>query len=112
MRLNPNDPDIYSNLASLQATCADAKYRDGKQAILNANKALKMRGGNVWQVRDTLAAAYAENGDFQKAREWEMKAIEIAAKDKSAKAKDIEEARSRLELYKQGKPCHEEPKKK
>ncbi len=51
---------------------------------------------------DTLAAAYAESGDFEEAKQWEAKVIEIAP--------DWKEFRSRLELYKQGKPYREEPK--
>ena len=46
------------------------------------------------------------------ASEWETKAIEMATTDKSVTEKDKAEALSRLELYKQGKPYHEEPKKK
>jgi hypothetical protein len=54
-----------------------------------------------------LAAAYAESGNFEKAKEWETKAIEMAPDEKSK-----QEVRSRLALYKQGKPYHEELKKK
>ena len=45
------------------------------------------------------AAAYAENCDFDKAKEWEAKAIKMATAEKIK-----EEYRSRLELYEQGKP--------
>ncbi len=53
---------------------------------------------------DTLAAAYAENGDFAKAREWQEKAIDLA--DEEGKT----DGRARLELYKQGKPYRMEAK--
>ena len=36
-----------------------------------------------------------ENSDFDKAKEWEAKAIEMATTDKSAKDKDKAEAHSR-----------------
>ena len=65
-----------------------------------------------WSCVGTLAAAYAESGDFEKAKEWEAKAIEMATTDRSVTDKDKQEMRDRLELYKQGKPYREEPKKK
>ena len=95
----------------MHATCPNEKYRDGKKAFENARKAYQLSGANEWSYLVTLAAAYAENGDFNKAKEWEAKAIEMATTDKSAKDKDKAEARSRLELYKQGRPYHEEFKK-
>ncbi len=51
---------------------------------------------------DTLAAACAENGEFGKAREWQTKAIEHLTHEN-----DKKDYRSRLELYKQGKPYRE-----
>jgi Flp pilus assembly protein TadD len=112
IRLNPKDARAYNNIASLQATCSGQHIRDGQKAIQNANKAYELSGGKEWQPLSTLAAAYAESGNFGKAVEWEMKAIEMAKNDKSVAAKDIEDERSFLELYKHGKPNHEEPKKK
>ena len=112
VRLDPNESDACNYIAWLEATCPDEKYRDGKRAVENANKAYQLTKGKDWNCVDTLAAAYAESGDFEKAKEWQAKAIEMAGKDKTAKAKDIGEARSRLEIYKQGKPYREDPKKK
>ena len=65
----------------------------------NANKAYHLSAGKDSLVLDILAAAHAESGDFQKAREFEEKAIELTAE------KDKSELRARLELYRQGKPC-------
>ena len=96
----------YNDLAWLQATCPDAKYRDGQKAFQNASKAYQLDGGNSWGYVDTLAAAYAECGDFDKAVEQETKAITLAGT-----AKGVDAARSRLELYKAKKPYREESKK-
>jgi len=52
---------------------------------------------------DTLAAAYAESGQFDKAVESQEKAIELAPDDEKA---DFE---TRLKLYQEGKPYREEP---
>jgi tetratricopeptide (TPR) repeat protein len=101
-----------NNLGWLLATCPDERYRDGKQALENAGKACQLVGGKNWHYIDTLAAAYAESGNFQKAKEWHAKAIELAATDKTVTDKDKKEMRDRLELYTQGKPYREEAKKK
>ncbi len=107
---DPKDACPYWNLARIEATCPDPEYRDGKKAVNNANKAYQLDSGEHWQCVGTLAAAYAEDGQFEKAKEWQAKAIELAKTDKSATDKKKAEARSRLELYKQGKPYREELK--
>ena len=50
-------------------------------------------------IIDTLAAAYAEIGDFASAIKWQNKAIEL-----EFDAKDKAEFESRLELYQGKKP--------
>ena len=92
-------------LAWLQATCPDEQFRDGKAAFLNATQAYRLSGGKYASHFDTLAAAYAENGDFTHAREWEVKAI---AREKSDKKKG--QYTARLELYRQQKPYRDEVK--
>jgi tetratricopeptide (TPR) repeat protein len=101
--IDPNRDSAYYNLALIYATCPDAKYRDGKKAVENAKKAHKLSGGNVWYYLATLAAAHAESGDFTKAQEYQGKAIDLAPEPAKANF------RTRLDLYKQGKPYHEEP---
>ena len=54
---------------------------------------------------DTLAAAYAETGDFESAVKWQTKAMELA--DESNR----KEIREHLDLLKAGKPIREEPPK-
>lgn len=113
IRLDPtNNANPYADLSWLYATCPDPKYRDGKKALANANKAYQLNGGKWWGCFDNLAAAYAECGDFDKAKEREEKAIELAKTDKSATEKDKADAASHLESYKQGKPWREKLEKK
>ena len=107
-----DNPQLYNILAWFYANCPDAKFRDGKKAVENASKAYQLGGGKNWSIVGTVAAAYAEKGDFKKALEWQAKAIELAATDKSVKDEDKAKARSRLELYKQNKPYREELKRK
>ena len=50
----------------------------------------------------TLAAAYAEVGEFDKAVEWEEKAIQLYAN-----ADDRKKGEERIKLYKEKKPYRE-----
>jgi len=107
--INPGNVLAYYRLGEIYATCPDAKYRDGKKAVENATKAYELDVGDEagdCGMLDAIAAAYAESGDFAKAREFQEKAID------SASDSYLPDYRSRLELYKQGKPFHRQPVKK
>jgi tetratricopeptide (TPR) repeat protein len=54
-------------------------------------------------ILDTLAAAYAEAGDFDQAIKWQQRAIELNASD----ADFVKGGKERLELYRQHKPYRE-----
>ena len=108
LRLAPNAASAYNGFAWLEATCPDSRYRDGKLAVINAKRVYELDGGKTGGFLDTLAAAYAESGDFDKAREWQSKVVEMAEEDKNATEKDKQEYRSRVDLYKQGKPYRDE----
>ena len=111
LAVNPKLTAAYNALGWLHATCPNEKYRDGSKAFENASKAYQLDGGIYWGYFETLAAAYAQSGDFKKAKDNQAKAIELAAADKSATDKDRAQAQARMELYTQGKPYHEEPPK-
>ena len=51
---------------------------------------------------DTLAAAYAETGDFEAAVTWQMRAIELLSDERRK-----DDYRRRLVLYQAGKPHRE-----
>ena len=92
-------------MAWLKATAIDAKYRDGKAAVESAKKAMELAGPNpAWNYHGTLAAAYAEAGDFDKAVAEQTKALESKDIDKDERAK----MEKRLELYKAKKPYRDE----
>ena len=69
-------PGLHMNLARCLATAPDAKLRDGKKAVEAAKKAVDMIKYRDGRDLDTLAAAYAEAGEFDKAVETQQKAID------------------------------------
>jgi tetratricopeptide (TPR) repeat protein len=101
VRLGPNDPMAHDNRARLLATCPEAKYRDGKEAVAAATRACAMTGWSYPMFLDPLAAACAEAGDFGAAVAWQEKAIGLVPD--GVKKDDY---RARLALYRAGKPYH------
>jgi len=104
IEMNPKFPVAYNQLAWLLATCPDGKYRDGRKAVENATRACELSQWVAPYLLDTLAAAYAEAGEFEHAVKWQSKAIELATPDYDKAA-----MQTRLKLYKAGKPYREAP---
>lgn len=104
VRINPDFTKGYDALAWLWATCPEANVRDGKKALEYAKKACDLAEDTNPDLFDTLAAAYAENGNFAEAVKWLKKGLE--SPDFSSER--LEQARSRLKLYEAGKPYREE----
>ncbi len=102
IRLAPQQPVPCNELAWLLATCSDANFRDGKRAFELAARGCQLTAWKHADNLDTLAAAYAECGDFEKAVEWQEKAIQLAAGTERNHGYE-----DRLQLYRNKKPCRE-----
>jgi hypothetical protein len=83
------------------ATDPDAKIRDPKKALEFAQKASDLTGGKSSSLLDTLAVAYAANGDFDSAIRWQTLAIERGTNES---AEERAGYLARFKLYEQGKP--------
>jgi len=100
IRINPNDEDANNNFAWFLATCPQTSMRDGKRAVKLATKACELSAWKGPGVMDTLAAAYAETGDFVNAVKCESSHI-ASLGEKSPK---LDAAQKRLALYKNHQP--------
>jgi tetratricopeptide (TPR) repeat protein len=87
-------------LAWLLSTCPDASFRNGKQAIAEATKDCESMYWNNWNCVDTLAAAYAEDKDFEQAVQFEQEALLKPDCNDERRA----ETQKRLGLYKKHLP--------
>jgi len=97
---------IYDDRAWLEATCPDARYRNGNQAIKDAEFAVRFGFTNKVSYLNTLAAAYAEAGDFDSAIKFEQQAIATQAKNER-----LIDADSALNTYRQHRPYRDYPGK-
>jgi tetratricopeptide (TPR) repeat protein len=103
IRLDPKFASAYDNRAWLRATAIDVKFRDGRRAVESATCACELTEWKDANKIDTLAAAYAEAGDFDAAVRWEEK-----AQGSYYDEKDKEEWRARLELYRAKMPYRDD----
>ena len=104
LKLNPADSGVLNNYAWLLATCPDDKLRDGKRALETALSACEITFYAEAHILSTLAAAYAETGDFEKAREWARKSVELGEKEQH---ESLDNLKAELASYEEDKPWRE-----
>ena len=105
LRSDPNSIEAMDNLAWSLATMKDNKLRNGTDAVQFAERLYAMGGSNVPPILDTLAAAYAETGKFSEATNTIQKAIALA--ETSGKTNAATKYRTRLKIYREGRPYRE-----
>lgn len=103
--VDPESSSVYQAMAWFYATCPERDFRDGVTALKLAEKSMEIEKKNRFNPKfyDTLAAAYAELGQFQKAIETQKQAIELLKEEKNYLDAAKDEIRNRLDLYKSGK---------
>lgn len=101
LKLDPENSGVLNNLAWVLATSPNDKLRDGKRSIELGQLACKLTDYKQAHILSTLAAGYAETGDFETAISWSTKAVE--AGDEPLK----DQLGKELASYKAGKPWRE-----
>jgi Tfp pilus assembly protein PilF len=97
MEISPDNFTILNNYAWMLATAPDEGVRDGDLAVEMALRVCDLGGWDQSMFLDTLAASFAESGDFESAVEWLTKAIEL-------EPENAEGRKERLERYKNKTP--------
>jgi len=102
VEIEPTDPAPASNLAWLLASCPDRSLRNGARAVELARRADALTGGDKPIVLHTLAAAYAEAGQFPAAVETAQRALKLAEAQSNAWLST--QLQRELKLYQAGQP--------
>jgi tetratricopeptide (TPR) repeat protein len=100
----PNQVSFWSCLNSVAwelATNPDASVRNGKESLSIAKRTCHLSNWSDWQFVDTLAAAYAETGDFQNAIKYQQMVTNM---QRSAGVQERFGLVKRLQVYEKGQP--------
>jgi hypothetical protein len=79
--------------------CPDPRFRDGPRAVALATRACELDGWKEPILFESLAAAYAEDGNFDKAVEWQQKALD------QSQPEDLIKVQERLAQFRRHEPC-------
>jgi tetratricopeptide (TPR) repeat protein len=102
IRIDPQNAEAHNGLAWQLSTARQQEIRNGRLAVELALKACELTQWKNPNHLDTLAAAYAEAGQFDEAIRWQQAALASAEFEQ----RSGEAARQRLSLYQEGKPFH------
>jgi tetratricopeptide (TPR) repeat protein len=104
MKLDPRLGRAWQSAAWLMATCPQKQFRNAKLALDAAQKAIEIDGSEDHLYLETLAAAQANAGKFEEAKQTITKVIEMAPID------ETERYQACLALYEQNQPYRESAK--
>lgn len=105
LRLNPDLVPALNNLAWVLATHRDPACRDGAEAVRLARRACEVTHHREPVFVGTLAAAYAEAGQFEQAIEMGRQACELARS--LGQTNILGRNEDLLKLYQSHRPCRD-----
>ena len=91
---------VLSDRAWFRATCPNASFRNGQQAVKDAKAACSIMIWKDEHMIDTLAVAYAETGDFNSAIQYAAQALAV----KGISPDSTKLFQQHLALFQQHKP--------
>lgn len=103
LMLKPDDPGVLNNLAWLLATSPNENLRDGARAVQLAKKACETTEWRQAHIVSTLAAGFAEQGDFDNAKKYSRQSIETGGVTDDVR----EQLEKELASYRENKPWRE-----
>ena len=107
LAVQADEPRLAGVLAWLLATSGQSDALDGGEAVTLARRYCESAGEQDVGCLDTLAAAYAESGQFEDAVQTARRAVELAP---GAGDQNLAIAiRGRLAMYEAGRPYHQLP---
>ena len=108
---DPEDYTSINNLAWILCTSPIDSIRNARRAVELAEQAGKLTNYKRAFVLSTLAAAYAEAGDFEKAREMSLKSVDVAKKERGKteeeRAELLENLQKEWDCFKKDMPYRE-----
>jgi Flp pilus assembly protein TadD len=102
VRLQPTNIGAVNRLAWASATAPEASVRNGAEAVTLARWAVMLSHGREPNILRTLAAAYAENGQFPQAVQTAHQALDLAAQRKQQPL--AQSLKTQLSCYESGRP--------
>jgi tetratricopeptide (TPR) repeat protein len=105
LQIDPRSISALNQLAWVLATNSEAQIRNGAKAIELARQADQLSGGKNPIILHTLAAAYAESGQFSQAVETAQDALKLAVIEGNTAL--AEALRQVIGLYQMGKSYHQ-----
>lgn len=104
---NPSHRRSKNVLAWLLATCPYESRRDGERAMSLISPMVELVGETSPSTLEIYAASFAENGDFERAVQFQRRAMELVRNKNAEEAYSESQERGmqdRLQLYQQKRP--------
>ena len=105
-RRSPRDPYVLDKAAWFKATCPNGSVRNGQEAVQLSTQACELSKWKNGDQIDTLAAAYAEMGDFNQAIKFQRQALALRP---LAEPDSLPHMQRRLRSYQARKPFRDKP---
>jgi tetratricopeptide (TPR) repeat protein len=104
LALEPKGVNVLVGAARILASSSDTTIRNGNEAVTLAERANDLTSGADPTVLDTLAAAYAEAGQFPQALASANRALALSGASANENAALVDGIRHRISLYEANKP--------